>query len=120
MPTRYECIVYGRPFDLAEYDDEWLDEERPPLVEVARWLTIADEPRGAAARAWVRTLGRERVRTLIDLNAPVVIIEHDRDPRQIAAELTHAHLWIGECWMLDNKVEKWYVVAVPAGAWDSG
>lgn len=110
MPQQYECVVYSCPSHLDD-GEEWLEEHHLPVVEIGRWIAIADSPRNAAARAWVRTVGRARVRKLHELNAPIAIIEHEGDPQQIASELATCDLWIGECFKLDNLAEAWYIVA---------
>jgi hypothetical protein len=111
MTRQYDSVIYNHcPTDLED-DENWLGELYLPVVEVARTIALASTKREAAARAWVRTVGRERARAMRELGAPVAVLEMNSDRGQIASELTNAELWIGECLKLDNGVESWFVVA---------
>jgi transcription initiation factor TFIIIB Brf1 subunit/transcription initiation factor TFIIB len=91
-------------WELEDADESWLESAHANLGRVASVTVIARGPREAAARAYVRALGRRRVRTLVHLGAPAFIIRAERNVRALARSLEKTANWSGPCYRLTNGV----------------
>jgi hypothetical protein len=83
---------------------------------VARSVVRAGSRRSAAAKVYVRCVGRQRARLLKEvLHAPSILIRHETDWRGIAPGLTHSSNRLGDCYCFDSLFELWYIAVAPAG-----
>jgi hypothetical protein len=82
------------------------------LVGTAR--VRAGSPRAAAAKGYVRCVGRGQARLLKDvLKAPPALIQQETDWRAIAPGLMRSSGRLGDCYCFDNLVEAWYITVEP-------
>jgi hypothetical protein len=73
--------------------------------------------REAAARAYVRGVGRTRARILRDhLKAPRAVFAQETNVKAIAAGLRRTSSGLGDCYQLDNLLEAWYIKVEPLPA----
>jgi hypothetical protein len=78
-----------------------------PTVQVE---VSATSMRQAAARAWVKCIGRARAKRLARKpGAPREIAAQEKSCKAIAASLRKTVRRIGECYELDNFVEAWFI-----------
>jgi hypothetical protein len=83
------------------------------LVGTAR--VKAGSPRAAAAKVYVRCVGRRRAQLLKDvLQAPPAVVQQETDWRAIAPGLMRSSNRLGDCYCFDNLVEAWYITVEPA------
>jgi hypothetical protein len=80
---------------------------------VARVLVSGASKREAAARAYVECVGRERARLLRERQMPRRVAKLETNARAIAASLRKINRSGGECFLMDNLVEGWYVHVEP-------
>jgi hypothetical protein len=85
------------------------------LVGTAR--VRAGSRRAAAAKGYVRCVGRGRARLLKDvLEAPPALIQQEIDWRAIAPGLMRSSGRLGDCYCFDNLVETWYITVEPTAS----
>lgn len=73
--------------------------------------------RDAAARAYVRCVGRQRARWLREQGmAPEEVVAQETSRRAIAASLRKIPRRIGECYEMDNLYQAWSIKVEPAPA----
>jgi hypothetical protein len=108
----FHCVIFNH--DYTSQDQEaWFRPGCTRVVRVATATVFARCRRAAAARAYVRTVGKARARFLRDLNAPAIVIEIESRWRTLARGLQRAHIWPGDClFVWDNQVEAFYVRVV--------
>lgn len=113
---RYHCTIYSHAFTAANGTghagtDPSFD------APVASVVVGGASSRQAAARAYVRCVGRERARILAQ--KPTVRPEmaaQEASPRAIAASLRRTARRIGEVYELDNLNEAWFIKVEPMPA----
>ncbi len=82
------------------------------LVGTAR--VKARSARAAAAKVYVRCVGRGRARLLKDvLKAPPSLVQQETNWRAIAPGLMRSSNRLGDCYCFDNLVEAWYITVEP-------
>lgn len=94
--------------EIEAADESWLGSKYADSVRVASVTVIARRAREAAARAYVRVLGRQRMAVLVQLGAPAFIIRAERSVRRLARGLEKTADWAGPCYRLDNMVQQWH------------
>jgi hypothetical protein len=104
----YRCTLFHHNYTLGDEDDV-LDLEYHPAVRIARVGVLARTARQAAARAYVRTVGRARARKLWEISAPMVIVLAEAHWRVMARWLDVTNNWLGRCFVHDNQVEAFYI-----------
>ena len=103
---RFVCTIYGHDYS-AGGPRAWLSAE-PVCVRVLPSVTVSGpDGRAAAARAYVRCVGRRRVRV-------VQFARGEADPKAIAASLRKTPAPGADCYQLDNLVEAWFIRVEPA------
>lgn len=106
--TCYLCTIYNYDYTFGD-DEALLGPHYVPAVRVARVAVLARNGREAAARAYVRTVGRVRARKLRELNAPAGCLLAETRWRTLARGLGRTSNWLGDCFVYDNRVEAFYV-----------
>jgi hypothetical protein len=104
----YTCTIFNHDYTFEEHES-WLGPEHVPAVRVASVTVRARSRREAAARAYVRTVGRVRARKLRELNAPAVLVRAESRWRVLARGLGRVRNWLGDCFTYDNMVEVFLV-----------
>jgi hypothetical protein len=104
----YTCTIFNHNYTFEEHE-AWLGPEHVPAVRVASIIVRARSRREAAARAYVRTVGRVRARILRDLNAPAILVRFETRWRVLARGLGRVRNWLGDCFTYDNMVEAFFV-----------
>jgi hypothetical protein len=105
------CTIYNQDYTLGN------DGEPTPakVTLVAQAPVRAASPRAAAAKVYVRCVGRQRARVLKEvLHAPATLSRQETDWRGIAPGLMRSPNRLGDCYCLDNAIEAWYIVVAPA------
>ena len=111
---RYHCTIYSHAYTVA--GTEAFGGTEPafdaPMADV---MVKADGARHAAARAWVRCVGRERAR-LLERSSPgnPKAGAQEANPRAVAASLRKTPSRIGEVFAMDNVLEAWFIKVEPA------
>ncbi len=101
---RYLCTIYNRDFAFGG----------PNSVLVGTTTVGARNLREAAARAYVRCVGRKRAVVLRqELKAPRAVIAQETNVRAIAVSLRKTSTRMGDCYLLDNMVEAWDIHVEP-------
>lgn len=81
-----------------------------PLTRLYGGTIYAEDAKWAAARAWVKHVGRYRHEQLVDLKAPRKIAIAEIEPCLVALRLTESTLCPRDCgFILDNGVEAWLI-----------
>jgi hypothetical protein len=111
---QYVCAIYhfDHTFaypDFGQYPDFGTERYDIPATQVALTPVCARNEREAAAKAYVSTIGRVRVRKLRELNAPQICIDVETKYRVLAKGLKCVENWLGTTHMLHNGVEAWYI-----------
>jgi hypothetical protein len=106
--NRYLCTVYNYNYTFGG-DEALLGSHYVPAVRVARIAVLARNGREAAARGYVRTVGRVRARFLQSLNAPEICVLIESRWRRMAGAMRRTTNWLGDCFVFDNRVEAFYV-----------
>ena len=106
---QFVCTIYGHDYS-AGGPPAWLS-ARPVLVTAPRTVTVSGgNLREAAARAYVRCVGRRRARLLCSRqHAPRRVALQEADAKAIAASLRKTPSPGGACYQLDNLVEAWFI-----------
>lgn len=117
MSHYYDCTVFNHNYTSEDHED-WLGPEYVQAVRIASVIVHARNAHDAAARAYVRTVGRVRAGKLRKLNAPAVIIQFETSWRKVADCLGRAKNWMGNCFVYDNEFEAFYMrVERCSGTW---
>jgi hypothetical protein len=111
---QFVCTIYGHDY-TAGGPRGWLN-ARPVRLTAPRTVTVSGQTvREAAARAYVRCVGRRRARLLCSRqHAPRRVALQEADPKAIAASLRKTPAPGGACYQLDNLVEAWFIRVEPA------
>jgi hypothetical protein len=83
---------------------------------VASVVVSGSSARQAAARAYVKTVGRQRASRLRQgKKTPAAVVAQETSPKAIAAGLRKVHRRFGECFEMDNYHDVWsiQVASVP-------
>lgn len=111
---RYRCTIFTHAYTTT--GTEAFSGTEPSFDEpMGDAVVRADGMRHAAARAWVRLVGRERARVLAgsgESNPDAAA--QQANARAIAASLRKTCKRIGEVFELDNLVESWFIKVEPA------
>jgi hypothetical protein len=120
---KYRCAIYNYDYTFPTVDsasvppalpENWLHSPHVPAALVGMVTVQASTPKQAAARAYVRRVGKRRARFLQGtVQAPKALIERESSPRAIARDLVQTTNWIGSCWRLDNLMEAWFIRVEP-------
>jgi hypothetical protein len=109
----YTCTIYSHDFTFGGAKgftgtDPVFDAPTAQVVVSGRNL------RQAAARAYVKCIGRRRAKEMLrNLDAPREVIQQETSCKAIAASLRKTARRIGECYELDNFVEAWSIKVEP-------
>jgi hypothetical protein len=110
---RYLCTIYTHDCSFAGRKGFAATE---PAFDAPVASVIVDGPtlRDAAARAYVRVVGRQRAQGLRRKPAiPNEVIAQETSPRAIAASLRKVARRVGECYEMDNLVDAWSIQVQP-------
>jgi hypothetical protein len=104
------CAVYSQDLTLGG------KEPTPAGVTLVGQTAVrAAGPRQAAAKGYVRCVGRRRARLLKDVfQAPQTCVENETNWRAIAPGLMRSSNRLGDCYCFDNVLEAWYILVSPA------
>jgi hypothetical protein len=81
-----------------------------PLTRLFGGTCYGEDARRAAARAWVKYVGRYRYEKLAALNCPRLIAMAETEPSRVALRLTESALCPrGAGFVLDNGAEAWLI-----------
>jgi hypothetical protein len=105
------CTVYNHDYTFGPGG-----EPTPAGVTLVGQAAVrARSARAAAAKVYVRCVGRPRAQLLAQfLHAGVGQVRNETDWRAIAPGLMRSSNRLGDCYCLDNLVEAWYIRVVPA------
>jgi hypothetical protein len=111
--VRFHCAIYNQDSTFG-FSGGWQGGGPVSTVPMATVTVSGHTAREAAARAYVRCVGRERARRMRQKpDAPRGAIAQETNFRAIAACLRKTTSRLGECYQLDNLVEAWYITAEP-------
>jgi hypothetical protein len=113
--VRYTCTIYTHDRTFAIQQGAMGDGDPcggdAPLAQV---LVSGASKREAAARAYVQCVGRDRARLLREqLRISPRLARQETNARAIAASLRKTSRSGGECYLMDNYVEGWYIHVEP-------
>jgi hypothetical protein len=114
--VRYTCTIYSHDCTFGGAKgfvgtDPTFD---APTVQVE---VTATSLRQAAARAYVKCIGRARARQMAEKSlAPREVIAQEKNCKAIAASLRKTVRRIGEGYELDNFVESWFIKVAPVSS----
>lgn len=107
------CTVYNHDYTFGAPSGT-----EPSAIQATRVATVsvrARSARAAAAKVYVRCVGRRRARLLKDvLQAPASLVRQETDWRAIAPGLMRCGGRMGTCYCFDNLVEAWFIQVQPA------
>jgi hypothetical protein len=110
------CTIWNRDCTVGE----GMSGGQPGMADatlVGTTRVRAGSPRAAAAKGYVRCVGRGRARLLKDvLEAPPALIQQETDWRAIAPGLMRSSGRPGDCYCFDNLVETWYITVEPTAS----
>lgn len=111
---RYFCTIYTHDCTPATTATTTSSDGDPAGSPLAQVLVSGETMRDAAARAYVQCVGRERARMLQEqLRAPRKLARQETNAKAIAASLRKTKRSGGECYLLDNYAEGWYIHVEP-------
>jgi hypothetical protein len=112
-PVTFLCTVYNH--DCTQGTSA---ESGPSLLAatpVGGVVVRARSPRSAAAKGYVRCVGRGRARILKEvLHASQGVYRGETDWQAIAPGLMRVDERLGDCYCLDNLSEAWFITVEPA------
>jgi hypothetical protein len=86
-----------------------------PATLVGTTTIRAASPRLAAAKGYVRCVGRDRAWLLKEvLHAPAGVVRQEIDWKALAPGLMRSETQLGDCYCLDNLVDTWLIKVEPA------
>jgi hypothetical protein len=110
--VRYFCTIYTHDCTFATTQGSSADGDQSGGTPLARVLVSGSSKRQAAAQAYVECVGRERARLMRELGSRR-LAKQEMNARAIAASLRKTNRSGGDCYLLDNYVEGWYVHVEP-------
>jgi hypothetical protein len=114
--VRYTCTIYSHAYTFGSSSKGSTGSDPVFDAPLASVVVSGRNVREAAARAYVKAVGRKRAKQMRKMgNAPREVIAQEMNGKAIAASLRKTSRRIGECYELDNFVESWLikVVALP-------
>jgi hypothetical protein len=111
--VRYTCTIYSHDFTFGGVKgftgtDPVFDEPFARVVVSGRSL------REAAARAYVKCVGRQRADQMREQRrAPAKVVAQETSCKAIAASLRKTTRRIGECYEMDNLLQAWSIKVEP-------
>jgi hypothetical protein len=110
--VRYHCTLFTQTFSATRETFTGTDPSfDAPVVSVT---VRGDSLRTAAARAYVRCVGRDRAKQLSQLpHVRPEVAALEASPKAVAAGLRKMMARIGEVYELDNAREAWFIKVVP-------
>jgi hypothetical protein len=111
--VRYTCTIYGHDYTFG--GDKGFTGTEPVFDEpVARVVVSGRGLREAAARAYVKCVGRQRAEQMRrQRRAPGNVITQETSCQAIAASLRRTTGRLGECFEMDNFVQGWFIKVEP-------
>lgn len=111
---RFHCTVYTRDYTFGAGEG---GTSTPPGALVGTLTVSGATAREAAARAYVKRVGKDRARRMRDeLDAPRAVVAQETNVRAIAACLRKMGSRLGNCYQYDNFVEAWFIHVEPVEA----
>jgi hypothetical protein len=99
--NRYRCTIFYANFNTEDH-----------VAAVLACSVRGRNAREAAARTYVRMVGRARAQKLLELNAPVVLIRSviltETCWRVVARAIGRARLWFGRCFVMEDPFGAYY------------
>jgi hypothetical protein len=111
--VRYFCTIYTHDCTFATKQGNSSDGDLAADAPLARVLVSGSNQREAAARAYVQCVGRERARLLREQFGSRRLAKQETNAKGIAASLRKTSRSGGECYLMDNYVEGWYIHVEP-------
>jgi hypothetical protein len=106
----FVCTIYNHDYTFGKGGEA----SSACMTLIAQTAIRAGSPRSAAAKVYVRCVGRRRARLLHDVfQAPPSLIQNETNWRAIAPGLMRSSSRLGDCYCFDNLVEAWYIVVTP-------
>lgn len=110
---RYLCTIYAN--DGTFTGNKTSHDPAEPGSPVGSVVVTGSSLRQAAARAYVRCVGRKRARWLEQAKqAPAAVVAQETSPKAIAMSLRKVHRRFGECYEMDNYHDVWSIKVQPA------
>jgi hypothetical protein len=103
---RYLCTIYNRDFTAGG----------PNSVLVGTATVKGRTLREAAARAYVRCVGRKRAQILPKGPKAPRVFAGETNVQAVAVSLRKKSSRFGDCYLLDNMVEDWHIHVEPVAA----
>jgi hypothetical protein len=114
---KYRCAIYNYDHASTAPMPGMSTSPHVPACLVAIVTVSAPSPRQAAARAYVRRVGRRRARLFQEMfPGPKSFAQRESNPQAVARKLRLTANWIGDCWQLDNPAEAWFIRVEPRNA----
>ena len=115
---RYFCTIYTHDRTFATTQGSTDGGRGDSQTEgggepVARVLVSGVSKREAAARAYVECVGRDRARLLRERQTTRRVAKQQTNARAIAASLRKLNRSGGDCYLMDDLVEGWFVHVEP-------
>jgi hypothetical protein len=105
------CTIYSQDSTFGAGDSA---SGASPATLVGTAAVVAANPRQAAAKGYVRCVGKQRAWLLKEvLHAPKGIVRHETDWKALAPGLMRSQTRFGDCYSFDNLVETWYIKVEP-------
>lgn len=108
---RYTCSIYSQAGLFATTSPKADPDGDSPVVRV---VVSGSSLREAAARAYVRCVGRQRAKWMRDHGkSPAAVVAQETNRRAIAASLRKVTRRFGECYEMDNLTAVWSIKVEP-------
>ena len=112
---RFLCTIYTHDFTTTGGDKGGVGTEPAFDSPLARLVVGGSSLREAAARAYVRAVGRKRARWMRQQPwSREEVASQETNRRAIAASLRKTNSRIGECYEMDHLVRCWLIKVEPA------
>ncbi len=110
---RYTCTIFGHDYTFG--GDQGFTGTDPVFDEpLARVVVLGRSSREAAARAYVKCVGRKRAEQMREeRRAPGKVIMLETSRKAIAASLRKTTRRIGECYEMDHLLQAWFIKVEP-------
>jgi hypothetical protein len=111
--VRYTCTIYSHDYRFGGV--QAFTGSDPVLETPLAHVEVSGRTlREAAARAYVKCVGRQRARQMrAKATAPREVIAQETSCKAIAASLRKTARRIGECYEMDNFVKGWFIKVEP-------
>jgi hypothetical protein len=111
--VRYTCTIFGHDYTFGGV--KGFTGTEPVWDEpLARVVVAGKTLREAAARAYVKCVGRHRAEQMRqEQRAPRKVVALETSSKAIAASLRKTTRRIGECFEMDNFIEGWFIKVEP-------